>query len=135
MSNNNEQQPKTMYKILMSAVTKDFVPTDEEMKSINSMMLAKNLIGDPLGAITAKYIDDNYKTLPINVQYWLVRSVFHDKNRIKTVAIPSKVNPSIQIIRAHYKVSHDVAHQYLALLSEEDIQALHELYKEGKVTD
>lgn len=128
-----KNEPKSMYKILMSAVTKEFIPTDEEINSIHSMMLAKNLVGDPLGALVARYIDSNFKTLPINVQYWFVRSVFHDKNKIRTVAIPSKANASIKIIRDYYKVSFDVAHQYLALLSEDDIKDLHKLYEEGRI--
>lgn len=121
-----------MYEIFMSAIKKDFIPTEEEMEQIVSRIAIKNIIADPLGAVVAKYIDDNHKTLPTKAQYWLVRSVFHHKNKIKTISVPSKKDDAIDLVRNHYNVSYDVAREYLTLLNDNDLQEIRNFYKEGR---
>lgn len=121
-----------MYEIFMSAIKKDFIPTEEEIEQIVSRIAIKNIIADPLGAVVAKYIDDNHKTLPTKAQYWLVRSVFHHKNKIKTISVPSKKDENIDLVMQHYNVSYDVAREYLALLDDKDLQEIRNFYKEGR---
>lgn len=124
-------EQKSNYAIQMSSVKKDFIPTPREMKTINSYMFMRAIINHPKGAILARVIDESKVNIPQKVQYWWVRSVFHNINSIRTCAIPSTKNAILEFLSTHYNCSWSVANDYYKILGDEGVSELKKLYKQG----
>lgn len=120
-----EEKKRTTWDIVNSIFKKDFIPTDEELKSMSSFMLCRTLSNHPLGVEVANFINCNH-TLDIKLQYWLARSALQS---VKFIGYPKKdkeENKNIEYIMLEYNCSDIVAKRYLSLLPQEELERIKE---------
>lgn len=122
---------KSFYQIQMSALRKDFIPSDQEMSKIVEYMLLRDISNIPYGALVAYWADLAGNKIPIKAKYWFIRSMLYDYKYIKGVANPVKHDPTINAICDYYECSPKVAKEYLEILSDKDIEYILDCYKEG----
>lgn len=125
--------PPSTFAIMSSTIKKDFIPTDDEIASINSFMMCRWLSNHPMGVEVANFINNN-TDLPINVQYWFVRSAM---NGIKYIAYPKGIDKKdevLEIISKHYDCNFEIAKEYLRLLPPSEKDRIIAIYKNvGKI--
>lgn len=128
----SEQTAKTPYEVMASTIKKDFIPTDDEIKTMNSFIMCRWLSNHPVGVELANYINTNF-TMDITIQYWLVRSYMKG---IKYIAYPKKdndKNENIELICNHYNCNVSIAKSYLKLLTKEHLDEIKKLYAGGRI--
>lgn len=118
----------TGFAIMASAIKKDFIPSPEEIKSINSFMMCRWISNHPLGVEVSNIIN-NATDIPIETQYWLVRSMMNNVRYIKYPKKTSDEDKDITIIAEHYKCNFLQAKQYYKILPEEERNKLLNKYK------
>jgi hypothetical protein len=121
-----EVKKHTTWDIINSVFKKDFVPTDEEFKQLNSFMLCRTLSNSPLGIEVANFINCNHSTLDIKMQYWFARSALQ---AVKFIGYPKKdkeENENIKYVASEYNCSDEVARRYLKILPKDQLDALKE---------
>lgn len=127
------QEKRTGFAIMASAVKKDFVPTNEELKSINSFMMCRWVSNHPVGIEVANFLN-NATDIPINVQYWFVRSTMHN---IRYIAVPKKnsdIDKDVDILANHYQCNYILARQYYMMLPKDERDIILGKYKNiGKI--
>lgn len=104
------------------------MPTDTEIKSINSFMLARWLSNHPGTVAVANYINNNHQ-LDIVQQYLVARYKVHG---IKFIAQRKKSDDNdelINILSEHYQIRDELALEYAKMLPETEINKLISMYK------
>ena len=123
-------EKRNMYEIQNSILKKDFVPTDEELKTLNSFLMCRWLSAHPFSIEVANYINSHYD-LPIKAQYWLARSFV---NGIKYIGRPKAEKEDmcyIDVISKEYDCNLDLARRYCSMLSQEEIDRLLSKWNSG----
>lgn len=125
-----EQEPAqhTSFAIMASSIKKDFIPTRDELKTINSFMFCRWLSNSPVGIEIANYLN-NAIDIPIEVQYHFVRSTMHN---VRYIAYPKKTdenNKDIEVLATHYKCNYLQAKQYYKILPSEELEKILTKYK------
>lgn len=123
-------EPRKMYDIQNSILKKDFIPTDQEIKTLNSFLMCRWLSSHPYGVEVANYINSHHN-LPMETQYWFARSLIHG---IKYIGFPKKEKGNVELIEIickEYKCNINVAKQYIGILPEEETNKLIKKYNSG----
>jgi hypothetical protein len=132
MSNN---KPKTPYSIMKSAVDKTFVPTNDELKKINSFFLTRFISNDPSTIYIANTLNCYVKNIPIESQYNFVRNSTMDK--INFINYPKKEriisDKELNIIAHYYKCNLAIAKQYVEILGLDRTNEILTKYKNIKI--
>lgn len=125
----NIPKPPSPYEIMRSSVKKDFVPTEEQIKSINSFIMCRWLSNHPLGLELANYINTNYDMSIIN-QYWLVRWM-KGIQYIAYVKKEEEINSDIELLMKYYNCNANLANRYLKIISKEQLEDIRKMYRTG----
>ena len=108
---------KTSYDVMKSAVDKKFVPSVEEIKSLNSFFLIRYISNDPNSIYIANILNCNH-TIPIEAQYNFIRNSTLDK--VAFINYPKKEklisDKELKIIIRHFKINENVAKEYIKIL-------------------
>jgi hypothetical protein len=121
---------KSMYEVQNSILKKDFIPTDEELKSLNSFLICRWLSSHPYTIEISNFINSNYD-LPIKAQYWFARSFV---SKVKYIILPKKEKEDltyIEIIAKEYECNLDLARRYMNILPKSEIDRIYEKWTRG----
>jgi len=105
---------------MKSAVDKTFMPSIEEIQSVNSFFLIRYISNDPSSIYIANILNCNY-SIPIEAQYNFVRNSTLDK--VAFINYPKKEklfsDKDLKIIMKHFKISENVAKEYITILGKD----------------
>ena len=120
-----------MFKTLTSALDPKKNPTTEEIQKIPSYIFTRWLSGSPHAIIAANAIN-LYSDIPIENQYYMVKYAFAGK--IKYIPYPKSESvdklKKVQFIADYFKINEEKAHEYLDLMSKEEINKIVSMYTE-----
>lgn len=126
-----EEETRTMFQTMSTVVNKNFWPTDDEIKKINSFMLVRYISNDPFGCQIGSAID-HFHTMPMNAQYRFVR--YSLSNKISYIKFPKKEKidnkEEIEILMKHYKINERTAVEYSNLMTPEAMKVIMNKYLE-----
>lgn len=123
--------------LVMGTVLNGKVPTEEQIKSINSFFFCRWLSNErktvPIAAIINRYYN-----MPVPMQYKFAKVQIQnsDARRIKyidysKVKIPEMLQKLLDNIKRYYKVSEETAKEYFELMSDKERDRLMEMYDHG----
>ena len=116
---------KTMFDVMSTVVNKRFMPTEEELKLLNSFILVRYISNDSFGINIANVIN-TYHKMPIKAQYLYARFALKDK--INYINYPKKKEQPnkeiIEIICKEYKCSDNIAMDYIERLPKEILDSI-----------
>jgi hypothetical protein len=116
---------RTPYDIMKSSVNKTFVPTQDEIRKVNSFFLIRYVSNDPNTIYVANALNC-YPNIPIEAQYNFIRNSTLDK--VSFINYPKKEqlikNTDLKILMRHFKVNETVAKEYAEILGQEKIQEI-----------
>ena len=118
----------TTFAIMASAVKKDFIPTEAELKTINSFMMCRWISNHPVGIEIANFLN-NATEIPIDVQYWFVRNTMHNVRYITYPKKTSAADKDIETLTKYYDCNYAVAKQYYKILPKEELEKILNKYK------
>lgn len=122
------KEARTPYAVMNSAINKKFIPTLDEIKTVNSFMLCRTISNHPLGVEVANFINNAYD-IPIEVQYWFVRSTLNKVNYISYPKKQANNDKDIEIIAEHFECNYMQAKQYYKMLPEDERNKILVKYK------
>lgn len=114
---------RNMYDIQNSILKKDFIPTDDELKMLNSFLVCRWLSNHPFSIEVANYINSHY-TLPIKAQYWLARSFVNGVKFIGQAKKEKEDTEKIEAISKEYICNNNLAKRYIEILPDEEIERI-----------
>jgi len=121
---------------MKSAIKKDYNPTPDEIKSLNSFFLVRYISNDPNTIYIANALNCN-TNIPIDAQYKLVRNSTLD--RVAFINYPKKEKvldgKSLKIIMYHFKVNETIAIEYVKTMGKEETKKVLDMYKNIKDID
>ena len=123
-------EKRNIYDIMTSANKKNFIPTDDEIETLNSFMLCRWMANNIHTVEFANFINCNYD-MPLKGQYWLARSVMYNVGYLNRKEKQVNISEEEEAISMYYDVSYDVAKEYAKLLPNERKKELVEMFKEG----
>lgn len=123
-------EKRNMYEIQNSILKKDFIPTDEELKTLNSFLMCRWLSAHPFSIEVANYINSHYD-LPIKAQYWLARSFVNGIKYIGRPKVEKEDMSYIDVISKEYDCNIDLAKRYCNMLPQEEIDRLLSKWNSG----
>jgi hypothetical protein len=106
---------KTSYSVMMSAIKKDFIPNEAELKTINSFMMCRVISNHPAYITLANFIN-NATDIPLVAQYWFVRSTNYNVRFIAPIKKTSEIDSDINVLADHYQCNYQLARQYYKLM-------------------
>ena len=122
---------RTPYSVMKSAVNKTFIPSIEEIKSINSFFLVRYVSNDPSTIYIANILNCNAKVIPIEAQYKFIRNSTMEK--VAFVNYPKKEklisDKDLKLIMQYYKCNESVAKDYVRVLGVQRTQEIVDKYK------
>jgi hypothetical protein len=128
-----ETPPRTSFAIMSSAVKKDFIPSPEELKNINSFMMCRWISNHPAGVQVANMLN-NATDIPIDAQYWFVRSTMHNIRYIAYQKKSSDIDKDLEVLSNHYQCNIALAKQYYKILPKEELNKILTKYNHvGKI--
>ncbi|MHB8097966.1 MAG: hypothetical protein ACYDD5_00040 [Sulfuricurvum sp.] len=114
---------------MKSAVDKTFMPTPEEIKTINSFFLIRYISNDPSSIYIANMLNCNY-SIPIEAQYNFVRH--STLNKVSFINYPKKEklisDKDLKIIMRHFKINEIVAKDYIKILGTDKTKEILDKY-------
>ena len=128
MQENEPKEKRNSYQVMTSILKKDFIPTEEEIKSLNSWMITRWLSNHPYGIEIANYINNNHN-MPLHAQYWLARNKVFG---IKYIPYPKKEsdkNEVYEIFSNHYNCRLEIAKEMVSRLPQSEIDKIVNMYK------
>lgn len=121
-----------MYDIMVSAHKKDFIPTDDEINTLNSFMMCRWMSNNVNTAEFANFINCN-TDMPLKAQYWLARAVMNSVGYITRLQKEDQMSELEQAISFTYEVDYDVAKEYAKLLPEHKKAEILASFRGGKL--
>lgn len=118
------EKEKSIFQIMGTAITKQEMPSNDEIAKINPFLFMRWLSNHPIGVDIANYLNTS-QGIPIKAQYLFVRYTMPPK--IKYISYPKQEKDNskeIDIIVKHYDVNRNTAKQYLSIISEEQLKRL-----------
>ncbi len=105
---------KTMFQVMSTIVNKKFVPTNAELKKLNSFIMVRYLSNDAQCVFTVATTLDHYHKMPLKAQYMYARYSLGNKinyiNYPKKEEMPNK--DDIDIFCTHFKCNEQTAMDY-----------------------
>ena len=125
----------TPYDIMKSSVNKSFIPTKEEIRTLNSFFLVRYISNDPNSIYIANILNCNVKNIPIEAQYNFIRN--STLSKVAFINYPKKEklisDKDLKLIMKHYKCNANVAKDYIKILGPEKTQEILKKYKNNGV--
>ena len=121
-------EKRNPYQVMTNILKKEFKPTEEEIRGINSFMMTRWLSNHPHSIAVANYINNNH-TLDIVQQYNFAYNAVHG---IKYIAQRKKEvfdDEEIDVISEHYNLRYELAKEYVRMLPKELIKEIVDMYK------
>jgi len=123
---------------VMSSVFKNVKPTESEIANINSFFFARYLSNN-IHTLPIAVLLNKWYNLPVPMQYRFAKD-YSDlvgmAHKVKFISTPrDKKSPDLEQLinntKRKYKVSHDIAIDYLKLMTSPQRKEIFELYDEG----
>ena len=120
-----------IFKTMGTALKGEHAPSDE-IEAIPSYIFCRWLSGNP-STITIANIFNFFDKIPVENQYDVVRSLFH--NKIKFIPYPKnnsddiKNEENIECIQKYFKVNQSTAKDYLDVISKDELEKIIRAYK------
>lgn len=121
-------EKRNPYQVMTNILKKEFKPSDEEMKSVNSFMMVRWLSNHPQSIAVANYINNNH-TMDIVQQYTLAYNTVHGIKYIANKGKEKHNDEVLDILSEHYNLRYELAKEYLKMLPEEEVQRIVGMYK------
>ena len=121
-----------MYDIMVSAHKKDFIPTDDEINTINSFMMCRWMSNNINTVEFANFINCN-TDMPLKGQYWLARAVMNSVGYITRLQKEDQMSELEQAISFNYDVDFDVAKEYAKMLPDNKKEEILATFRGGKI--
>jgi len=130
-----KETKRTPYSIMKSSVDKSFMPSDEEIRKINSFFLTRFVSNDPSTIYIANTLNCYVKNIPIEAQYKFVRNSTMDKINFINYPKQEKIisDKDLNIIAYHYKCNLSIATEYVKILGPEKSKEIIEKYNGIKI--
>lgn len=120
-----------MFKTLISAIDPKRTPSLEEIEKIPSYIFCKWLSGNP-SAIMAANMINMYSDIPIENQYYMVKSAFGGK--IKYIPYPKNVTENamkqVEYVAQHFNINEEKAKEYIDILDVKELNDIVQMYSE-----
>jgi hypothetical protein len=107
-----------VFKVMGSAFSKNYVPSDKEIEKIPEFLFHNWLTGQPELVDLALFLTTH--NIPLKAQYLFVRNII-PKCYVKYPKNNKKSQKDIEFIMDYYNCNEITAQQYLDLLSKNDI--------------
>lgn len=125
-----EVKLRPMFDVFGSIIKKDFIPNNDELKSMNSFVMCKWLSNSPSCIEVANFINNvSDNDMPINVQYWFARSVIKNVKHIPYPKKDSSIDKDIEILSDHFECNYELAKTYYKILPAEEREKIIKKYK------
>jgi len=131
-------KPLTTWQVMSSIFKPQIKPTPEEIEKINSFFFCRYLSKNPHTLPISNILNCNYN-MPIKIQYKFAKD-YSDlvgmANKVKFISYSKdKTSPMMEKlltnVKRKYKVSDEIAADYISLMPPEECQKIYELYEEG----
>lgn len=121
-------EKRKSYQVMTNILKKEFTPTEEEIRSINSFMMTRWLSNHPGTIAVANYINNNH-TMDIVQQYELAYGNVHGIKYIANRTASKEDDEVLDIISEHYQIRYELAKEYLKMMPKEEVDKLVGIYK------
>jgi hypothetical protein len=130
-----EAKKHTMFQIMSTIVNKKFMPTDEEIETLNSFLMVRYISNDGY-AINIANVINSYHKMPLKAQYLYAR--YSIGNKINYINFPKKEElpnkEEVEIFQNHFKCNENIAVDYIQRMPAEEKKLIIDKYTNiGKV--
>lgn len=115
---------------IMSTVLKNEDISEDLISQIPPFIFCRYLGSDPHCLSIANFLN-LYYNIPINLQYYAAKSILKGKLKyIKYISTAKQDDKTLENLMKYYKISYNVAKQYLNFISKSELEKINKIYQE-----